>query len=34
VFTIAAIMVIPRRMPSAGPDQAADAPESATRPRS
>jgi multidrug resistance protein len=34
VLTIAAIMVIPRRMPSAGPDQAADAPESAARPRS
>jgi hypothetical protein len=34
VLTIAAIMVIPRRMPTAGPDQAADAPESAARPRS
>jgi hypothetical protein len=34
VLTIAVIMVIPRRMPTAGPDQAADAPESAARPRS
>jgi hypothetical protein len=34
VLTIAAIMVIPRRMPTAGPDQAADAPESAAQPRS
>ena len=34
VLTIAVIMVIPRRMPSAGPDQAADAPESTARPRS
>ncbi len=34
ILTIGAILVIPRRMPSAGPDRAADAPESVARPRS
>jgi EmrB/QacA subfamily drug resistance transporter len=34
VLTIAVIMVTPRRMPSAGPDQAPDAPDPAAQPRS
>jgi EmrB/QacA subfamily drug resistance transporter len=34
VLTIAVIMVIPRRMPSAGPDQAPTDPEPVARPRS
>jgi EmrB/QacA subfamily drug resistance transporter len=34
VLTIAAIMLIPRRMPAAGADQIADAPDQAAQPRS